>query len=251
MRRAFFVLVLAVVYFPGALSAQQEPPPKRPGTLTLGINVIQIVLNDEHRGGVDWEAIVSDFHTLPFKKEDDPAWADKKYRLSAGTVSSEDYAVLVDALDTVGKMAQLPQASVRLTAEEPLAVDLNLGEKKSPVVHLQLRLVPAANTGPAIIIEPHVTLMYKDAGKPPTSLNLKTQTQIVLNNNAIIALGGLTEEIEITKIHKFPLLGDLPLLDLVFRSQGHWMQKTETVVFLIPHTDAVAAREPEKKSQDQ
>ena len=52
-----------------------------------------------------------------------------------------------------------------------------------------------------------------------------------------VVLGGLTEEIEITKTRKFPLLGDLPLLGLVFRNQGHWVQKTETVIFLVPRID--------------
>ena len=124
-------------------------------------------------------------------------------------------------------------------------------QKKSSAVDLQLRLTHAANAGPALIIEPHATVISKEAGKAPATLNLKTRTQIALKDNMVIVLGGLTEEVEITKIRKFPLLGDLPLLDLVFRSQGHWMQKTETVVFLTAHTDAVAAPEPETKTQDQ
>ena len=27
---------------------------------------LQIILNDEHRDGIDWEAIVSDYQSLPF-----------------------------------------------------------------------------------------------------------------------------------------------------------------------------------------
>ena len=42
-----------------------------PDEITLEANVVQIILNDEHRGGVDWGAIVSDFHTALLKKEDD------------------------------------------------------------------------------------------------------------------------------------------------------------------------------------
>ena len=83
MRRTLFLLFFVVFYSP-AIFAQQGPSEG----LTLDINVVQIVLNDEHRDGVDWEAIVSDFHVLPLKKEDNSFWMDKRYRLSAGTVSA-------------------------------------------------------------------------------------------------------------------------------------------------------------------
>jgi len=46
-------------------------------------------------------------------------------------------------------------------------------------------------------------------------------------------------EEEITKIRKFPLLGDLPLVGLVFRKQGKLMQKQKQSFFLTIHTNAV------------
>ena len=200
----------------------------------MDVHLVRIVLNDEHRGGVDWEAIVSDFHTLPLKKEDNPVWTDKRYRLSAGTVSSEDYAVLLDALDTVGQVSQVPQENIRLTADEPLAVTLDPGDSKTQTIRLQLRWAPS---GPALNIEPYIGVLYKDAGRPPVALTLRAQTKVEVKSNMAVVLGGLTEEVEITKTRKFPLLGDLPLLGLVFRNQGHWVQKTETVIFLIPRID--------------
>ena len=246
MRRMLFLLFLVVFYSP-AIFAQQGPSEG----LTLDINVVQIVLNDEHRDGVDWEAIVSDFHVLPLKKEDNSFWMDKRYRLSAGTVSAEDYEVLLDALDTVGKMSQIPQESVRLTMDEPLASTLSLGEGKEQTVRLGLRFASSVHAGPSIVIEPAIGVIFKDGGKPPVALTLKTQTQAAIKENTIIILGGLTEETEITKTHKFPILGNLPLVGLVFRNQGRWMQKTETVIFLIPRAQAVDAEQPQQPPQIQ
>ncbi|MDO8675687.1 MAG: hypothetical protein Q7K71_06205 [Candidatus Omnitrophota bacterium] len=246
MRRMLFLLFFVVFYSP-AIFAQQGPSE----SLTLDINVVQIVLNDEHRDGVDWEAIVSDFHVLPLKKEDNSFWMDKRYRLSAGTVSAEDYAVLLDALDTVGKMSQIPQESVRLTMDEPLASTLSLGEGKEQTVRLGLRFASSVHAGPSIVIEPAIGVIFKDGGKPPVALTLKTQTQAAIKENTIIILGGLTEETEITKMHKFPILGNLPLVGLVFRNQGRWMQKTETVIFLIPRAQAVDAEQPQQPPQTQ
>ncbi|MBI3314855.1 MAG: hypothetical protein HYZ86_02780 [Candidatus Omnitrophica bacterium] len=246
MLRIFFFLFLTVFDSP-AIFAQQGPPEG----LALDINVVQIVLNDEHRDGVDWEAIVSDFHMLPLKKEDNSFWMDKRYHLSAGTVSAEDYAVLLDALDTVGKMSQIPQDSVHLTVDEPLAATLSLGEGKEQTVRLGLRFASSANAGPSITIDPTIGVIFKDGGKPPVALTLKTHTQAAVKDNTVIVLGGLTEETEITKTHKFPILGNLPLVGLVFRNQGRWMQKTETVIFLIPRVEAVAAQQPPPPPQTQ
>ena len=161
MRCVVFALLFAVFSSPTAFAQQEAPSGLE--TLTLDIHAVQIVLNDEHREGVDWEAIVSDFHSLPLKKEDNPVWADKKYHLHAGTVSNEDYAVLLDALDTVGKVTPLPQERVHLTADEPQTAALDLGEDKGQTISLHMRLVPGAKA--ALAIEPSVGIMYKDAGK--------------------------------------------------------------------------------------
>ena len=103
----------------GAQTADTQP--KLPDEVTLEANVVQIILNDEHRGGVDWGAIVSDFHTAPLKKDNDPLWDDKKYRLSFGVVSQDDYAVLLDALDMVGADEPVPavagQSHIRPTCQ--------------------------------------------------------------------------------------------------------------------------------------
>ena len=111
------IIIFLVLLTWGPVSrAQTNPPAKPPDEITLEANVVQIILNDEHRGGVDWAAIVSDFNTAPLKKENDPAWNDKKYRLSFGTVSQDDYTVLIDALDTVGQMSQFPQPPIKVIA---------------------------------------------------------------------------------------------------------------------------------------
>ena len=41
----------------------------------------------------------------------------------------------------------------------------------------------------------------------------------------------------------FPMLGNIPIVGLVFRSKGRLMQKTETVIFLTVRTNAVEAPE--------
>jgi len=214
--------------------------------VTLEVNVVQIILNDEHRGGVDWGAIVSDFNTAPLKKENDPVWNDKKYRLSFGTVSQDDYTVLLDALDTVGQMSQFPQQPVKITSGTPANINL---EKQN--IHVEFLLSHLKSGDLALHINPHIAVAATelwDGQKIPASVLLEAETKVLIANNTTIVIGGLMKEEEITKTHKFPLLGDIPIVGLVFRNQGHLMQKTETVIFLTVRTNAVDAEGAENST---
>ena len=222
------LILIFLLFFAGTLAAKAQTNPA--DEITLEANIVQIILNDEHRSGVDWGAIVSDFNTAPLKKENDPAWNDKKYRLSFGTVSQDDYAVLIDALDTVGQMSQFPQAPIKVTSGTPASIDL---EKQN--IHVDLLLSRLKSGDLSLHIVPHIALAA-------------AETTVLIANNTTIVIGGLMKEEAITRTRKFPLLGDIPLVGLVFRNQGRLMQKTETVVFLTVHANAVDAPEEDSSS---
>ena len=219
--------------------AQEDTTGTMPDALkeiTFEANVVTLVLNDEHRNGVDWGAIVEDYHSVPLKKEDNPIWQDKKYRLSVGSVSDEDYAVLLDALDTVGQMSQYPQASFTV----------GVGAGNDVVfAHVPIHLT-AYVTGKEgqykLQLQPHVALqnnIYHGSQKIIERFDFKADTDVEIKDNTTVVLGSLMQEEEITKTHKFPLLGDLPIVGLVFRQQGRLMQKTETVIFITARFNAV------------
>jgi len=73
-------------------------------TVQVDAKVIQIILNEEHLAGVDWEAIVSQYKNFAFAgfAKDDPL--SPKTKVSLGTISSEDLVILTEALETVGAM---------------------------------------------------------------------------------------------------------------------------------------------------
>ena len=74
--------------------------------------VVQITLDEEHRVGVDWAAIVSNYQSLDFKEAVEYFKGnDSAGRLSFGTISNDDYTILLEALDTVGMMEVLSNPS--------------------------------------------------------------------------------------------------------------------------------------------
>ncbi len=199
-------------------------------TFAVSVNVIDIILNDEHRDGVDWGAIVSDFHTLSLKKDNNLMWADKKYRLSVGVVNDADYGVLLDALDTAGRVSPYTQPQQTFSADQPVTITV-----PDAKVVLELTLKNSREDEILVGMIPRYELTSIDAkkpGKPPSVLSLKAQVDQKLTVGHAIVLGGVFEEEEITKTHKVPLLGDIPLVGLVFRSQGRLMQKTEKIIFI-------------------
>lgn len=250
--RLTFIFFLFLAWGPAA-KAQNKPD-----EITLEANVVQIILNDEHRGGVDWGAIVSDFHTVPLKKGNDPLWNDKKYHLSFGTVSQDDYTVLLDALDMAGQMSRFPQAPIKVIPGTPAGINF---EKQNIRVGLLLSRLKSGDL--SLRIDPHIAVAATElwnGEKVPASVLLQAETKMLIANNTTIVIGGLMKEEEITRKRRFrllgdipllgniPLLGDIPIVGLVFRKQGRLMQKTETVIFLTVRTNAVDAPEEDSST---
>ena len=232
--RLAFIYFLFLAWVPEAKSEH-----KPPDAIMLEANIVQIILNDEHRGGVDWAAIVTDFHTASLKKENDPVWNDKKYRLSFGTVSHDDYAVLLDALDMAGQMSQFSQPPVKVISGMPASINF---EKQN--IHVDLLLSRLKSGELSLRVDPHFAISAMEiwnGEKIPASVLLQAETSTLIADNMTIVVGGCIKEEEIRRTRKFPLLGDIPIVGLVFRSRGRLMQNTETVIFLTVRTNAVDA----------
>jgi type II secretory pathway component GspD/PulD (secretin) len=223
--------------------AQNKPA----NEVTVEAKLVQIILNDEHRAGVDWGAIVSDFHTASLKRNNDPLWMDKKYRLSFGTLSQDDYTVLLDALDMAGKVSQSAQTPVKTALGVPTGIDF---EKQS--IHVDLLVSRLKSGDLALRISPHFSVAATeiwDGQKIPASIILKADTKMLIADNSTVVIGGFMKEEEIKHMRKFPLLGnirllgEIPIVGLVFRSQGRLVQRAETVIFLTLRSNAVVPEE--------
>jgi len=61
------------------------------------------------------------------------------------------------------------------------------------------------------------------------------ETTVVVRDNQTVVLGGLIGNTETEVETKVPILGDLPLLGLLFRGQRNSSRKTNMLIFLTPH----------------
>ncbi len=91
-------------------------------------------------------------------------------------------------------------------------------------------------------VKTDVTAGTSNAG--PATTKRSIETTVVVDDGQIIVLGGLIEDRFITNQSKVPLLGDLPLVGGLFRSENRTRKKTNLMVFLRPVVMRDAAAPP-------
>ncbi len=93
------------------------------------------------------------------------------------------------------------------------------------------------------IVSKRGTDMSDQAGSlPPTSENV-ISTQARTPSGRPIVISGIIRQEKTRQTNKVPLLGDIPLLGYLFRSQKDTVTNTELVIYIVPHLEY---REPEE-----
>ena len=68
----------------------------------------------------------------------------------------------------------------------------------------------------------------------PSTTKRSIENTVVVDDGAILVLGGLIEDRFVTTRNKVPLLGDIPFLGALFRSESRERRRTNLIVFLRP-----------------
>jgi general secretion pathway protein D len=83
-------------------------------------------------------------------------------------------------------------------------------------------------------IEGDVTSSDPSSGGPITSKR-QTENVVVVKDNQTIVIGGLISTTQTKTATKIPVLGDIPLLGVLFRGKGDTERKSNLLIFLTPH----------------
>ncbi|HUT66748.1 MAG TPA: type II secretion system protein GspD, partial [Spirochaetota bacterium] len=84
--------------------------------------------------------------------------------------------------------------------------------------------------------------------------NREITSKITVMNERTIVIGGLIRDDTVNIEQKVPLLGDIPLLGLLFRKDTKQRIRTNLMIFITPHIiteDFAAQRITEKKREEQ
>ena len=106
-------------------------------------------------------------------------------------------------------------------------------------VGIQLEVTPQINAGGGITLalrqEVSSVAGPVSAGFDELILNKREiETRVLVDDGAIVVLGGLLDQAERSSVDKVPLLGDIPILGNLFRSTSKSRAKTNLMVFIRP-----------------
>ena len=226
--------------------------------------IFQILLSDEYKWGVDWEGIVQNYHKLDIiSKFGIFSDTDTKGRIAIGSIDSGDgYKALIEALDAVGttnilsspRIAVLnnqeakilvgstepyvttttttPSTGTPTTAESVNFIDVGVKLNVTPTIHqdnfITMKIKPEVSSVTS-------TLTTATQNTIPIVETSEAETTVTVKDGVTIVIGGLIKQEKILSTSKVPLLGDIPLVGMAFKSQKDKIKNTEIAIFLTPH----------------
>lgn len=198
--------------------------------IVIDVRPVSVDLDDEHSNGVKWEAIVSG-HKYFVARDD-------SRKFSVGTISKEDYAVLMEALETVGQTRDFAAVSASLRNGEGTDIRLKAFGPDVSVTAAPLRSASTGEqepqdrysarllTGVTAVGDTEVDIKITLAEGDPLSVRVPA--------GHVVVIGGIFTLTKMESTTKFPVLGDLPLVGVIFRGQNKVFHRLENILFLTP-----------------
>jgi type II secretory pathway component GspD/PulD (secretin) len=80
--------------------------------------------------------------------------------------------------------------------------------------------------------EPEVSEVADATVDPPTIDTTVAETEVMIKDGETLVIGGLVSEKMVETASKVPLLGDLPVLGVFFRSTSNSKRRKEILIFV-------------------
>ena len=102
--------------------------------------------------------------------------------------------------------------------------------------NLRLEVIPQITPDGNVVLEVDVSKDSKgeETRAGPAINTQHVKTKVMVENGGTVVLGGIYQQTERTNVSKVPLLGDVPVLGYLFKTQGRESAKTELLVFITP-----------------
>ncbi|MBN2377627.1 MAG: type II secretion system secretin GspD [Sedimentisphaerales bacterium] len=178
-----------------------------------------------------------------------------------------DFDVILRALETQGKLNILSRpyiltsnnqaATITVGEEVPFIRNTRITETGQTIntieyedIGIILEVTPSINPDGLVIMDVKPEISTTTANTVPISEGVNAavfakrsaESRVAIRDGQTIVIGGLVQDREVESVDKVPLLGDIPLLGLLFQRKQTEKQKTELLIFMTPH---VAMRDEE------
>jgi type II secretory pathway component GspD/PulD (secretin) len=114
-------------------------------------------------------------------------------------------------------------------------------EKIEAGVSMTITPYVSSNGDITVMAEPVVSdVVGTSMGQLPIVSKRSAKTKVVVRDGEDVVIGGLTMQTEQLVQRKIPLLGDIPILGLLFSSTKKVVEENEVVIIITPHLQPVA-----------
>lgn len=242
--------------------------------------MIEVTVDDSMKLGINWE-----YQTPTTFKRHEPSTSDLKGDFGmdlteggifkVGTLSADDYTATLEMLATRANTDVLSspkvtvldgqEASIHIGSSEPYVVT-----SEDPVTGFVTESTNFIDVGIKLIVTPkigqdnHITMAIhpevsssRRVAEANNALAVDTteaDTTLTVKDGQTVVLGGLMKQNTKKTVKKIPLLGDIPILGLLFRNMNEENVKKELMVFITPHiltADGKIARDPRERQIEQ
>jgi general secretion pathway protein D len=175
----------------------------------------------------------------------------------AGSNDNATFGLIIDAVksDTASNLLSTPsiltldneEARILVGQEVPTTTGEVLGDSNSNPfrtiqrqdVGIQLEVTPQINAGGGITLtlRQEVSSIAGPVSDDFAELVLnkrELETRVLVDDGAIVALGGLLDQSDRNTVDKVPLLGDIPIVGHLFRHRSRSSDKTNLMIFIRP-----------------
>ena len=119
-------------------------------------------------------------------------------------------------------------------------------------VGIKLRITPHINPKGFVRLEIYELIEKLTEGpSPDTPATIKREISntVEVKGGSTVVIGGLIRDDERKVVRKIPLLGDIPILGLLFRKTSTVVEKTSLMIFITPHVITSPEQMEEKTLQ--
>jgi len=238
----------------------------------IEVKIVDITVGDLAEMGIEWSTTYEDdylFHSRNVDEEDEEvtesvtgtytqrgpgttSLPDTQFDVAVALKYFTDISFKIDALISKQKADLL--ANPKIITQNNQEARIVIGEKvpykektqtttgttettKFIDVGTTLRVTPkiSADGYITMTIHPEVSSVTSFIDNQPRIDTREADTTVTVKDEQTIILGGLIKKSSSIIKRKVPILGDIPILGLLFQSRGKDIQKKELVVFITPH----------------
>jgi len=245
--------------------------------------IVEITLDDDQTLGFDWRALVDTGYNIDAVAQSNTGLMSQSLLtgglpgLTVGLLSGEIpsvYAILnANKENTNFKILSTPEivtidnheAMINIGEQIPFLTSSRVDENNNVIqtydykdIGIVLKITPHINKNGYITMDINQSIKKIVEGttllENPSVFNREVTSRVTVGDRRTIVIGGLIRD-DVTNIEqKVPLLGDIPLVGLLFRKKVKQRIRTNLLIFLTPHivtSDEEIAEITERKRSEQ